>query len=329
MKHQEILEAFGDIHVCVIGDVMIDEYIMGKVERMSPEAPVPVVDVVQIDKRLGGAANVALNCYSLGAKVTLASVIGNDDHGVVFENLLEQCGIDGRLIQKSDDRQTTCKQRVISKSQQMLRIDYETKSELNTAEEHAFIDKVLRFLQIQSPDIVIIEDYNKGVLKENVIHKILAHCKALRIPVAVDPKEDNFFAYKGVAIFKPNLKELKDAFEMNTVMPAQTVLDMMHERLQERLLHENSLITLSEHGVYVHDKEGSSIFPTFQRNISDVSGAGDTVIAVASLVYAVTKDIRLAAQWSNLAGGLVCEQSGVVPIAKEQLEREVAKQGLS
>lgn len=324
MTNKEILEAFGKIRVCVIGDVMIDEYIFGKVERMSPEAPVPVVDVDTSEKRLGGAANVALNCSALGAAVTLASVVGNDDNGVILKRLLQERGIGTELLQASDHRKTTCKQRVISQGRQMMRIDFETRQELMTEEEHPFIDKVMRFLQVEKPDIVIFEDYNKGVLKANVLDKILGHCNVLGIPVAVDPKKDNFFAYKGVTIFKPNLKEIRDAFAQD-VSPDLDSLNAVHTQLQEQLYHQVSFITLSENGVYVNDSHTAAIYPTFKRTIADVSGAGDTVIAVAALVYAVTGDMHRAARWSNLAGGIVCEISGVVPVTPEQLLEETSK----
>jgi len=324
MTNKEILEAFGNMRVCVIGDVMIDEYIFGRVERMSPEAPVPVVDVDSSEKRLGGAANVALNCRSLGAAVTLASVIGDDNNGVVLKSLLEDQGIGTELLQASPYRRTTCKQRIISKERQMMRIDYETRQELVKEEEHPFIDQVMRFLQVEKPDIVIIEDYNKGVLKANVLDKILGHCKVLGLPVAVDPKKDNFFAYKGVTIFKPNLKEIRDAFGQD-ISPDLDSLNAIHEKLLGQLNHRVSFITLSEKGVYVNDGTSAAIYPTFRRTIADVSGAGDTVIAVAALVYAATGDMHRAARWSNLAGGIVCEVSGVVPVSASELLAETLR----
>lgn len=318
MNPQEISTAWEHMHVCIIGDVMIDEYLYGKVERMSPEAPVLVVDIIETEQRLGGAANVALNCRSLGAKVSLASVIGQDDYGKKILSLLHKENIDTSLIIESTERQTTCKQRVISKHQQMLRLDFETKHVLGTKDEHHFIDSVMRYLQIQKPDVVIFEDYNKGVLKDNVIQKLVHHCSVLGLITTVDPKKDNFFAYKGVTIFKPNLKEINEALEL-AIKPDVASLTHAHQALYKKLQHQHTLITLSEFGVFTHDHKVGKIYPTHQRKIADVSGAGDTVIAVASMVYAATKDINTAAQWSNLAGGLVCESTGVVPIDKEAL----------
>jgi rfaE bifunctional protein kinase chain/domain len=328
MTNNAIIKAFGELHVCVIGDVMIDEYIWGEVERMSPEAPVPVVDVHTSEKRLGGAANVALNCQSLGAKVTVASVVGQDDNGILLKKLLETQSILTDTLLTSEYRKTTCKQRIMSKGQQMMRVDYETRNYLEAVDEHKFIDVTLRYLQVHKPDVVIFEDYNKGVLKEHVIDKILEHCKLLKLPVAVDPKKENFFSYKGVTIFKPNLKEIKDAFEQEVYSDVSS-LDAIHAALHQKLGHDNSLITLSENGVYVSEahKEGV-IYPAFKRHIADVSGAGDTVIAVAAMVYAVTKDIYRTAQWSNMAGGIVCETSGVVSINPEQLLAEILKNNL-
>lgn len=321
----DISSKWDKMHVCIIGDVMIDEYLYGTVDRMSPEAPIPVVDIFNKEERLGGAANVALNCKSLGAKVSLASVIGDDDKANVLLNLLKEHAIETNLIYKSNDRVTTCKQRIIAKQQQMLRLDFETKEELNVVDEHKFIDGVMRFLQIEKPDVVIFQDYNKGVLKANVIDKLLQHCKVLGLITTVDPKKDNFFAYKGVHIFKPNLKEINEAFETKFLPDYNSLLNA-HTMLYEKLKHNNTLITLSEYGIFTHNEKEGVIYPTFKRNIADVSGAGDTVIAVASMVYAATNDIKTAALWSNLAGGLVCESLGVVPIDKLALLQAVEKE---
>ncbi len=324
MTIESIVAAWSNMHVCVIGDVMIDEYIYGSVSRMSPEAPVPVVDVERIDRRLGGAANVALNCKRLGAKVTIASVVGIDDYANTLHNLLTAEDIDANLIQNSKFRKTTCKQRIISKHQQMLRVDFETKEALNTPDEHAFIDAVMRYLQIQKPDVVIFEDYNKGVLKKNVLDKLLTHCTLLQIPTAVDPKKHNFFEYIGVTIFKPNLKEINEAFELQ-IAPQKEALQQIHEQLFQKLRHQHTLITLSEHGIFTTDGEHTAMYPSHERKIADVSGAGDTVIAVASMTYIASDDMALAAKWSNIAGGLVCEEIGVVPISLEKLLTEVSK----
>lgn len=317
-----IFDRMSHLHVVVVGDVMLDNYWWGDVDRISPEAPVPVVALKKRESRLGGAANVALNCKSLGAKVTLASVVGDDKDGALLKQLSEDAGIETELIVFSNLRRTTTKTRVICRNQQMMRLDDEIVDDLYTEEEHVFIDKVLRYLQITKPDVLIFEDYNKGVLKENVIRHIASHCRELDIVTAVDPKTRNFLAYKGVSIFKPNLKEVREGLGKQLETADLFALNEVSEQLSAALQHEVSFITLSEKGVYYHTAQESAIIPSHIRNIADVSGAGDTVIATASLVYALTRNARLMAELSNLAGGLVCEEVGVVPINPKRLREE-------
>ena len=314
-----LFDKLGELHVVVVGDVMLDNYWWGEVERISPEAPVPVVAVKHRESRLGGAANVALNCRSFGAKVTLAGIVGDDVDGRTLTELAQDAGIGTDLLMPSKKRATTTKTRVINRNQQMMRLDDETTEELAVEEEHPFIDIVLRYLQREKPDVVIFEDYNKGVLKENVIQRIIAHCTEIGAVTAVDPKMKNFLAYKNVNIFKPNLKEVREGLDIPLHDINKNELDKVHGMLKEALQHQMSFITLSEHGVYYNDSNNSAIIPSHVRNISDVSGAGDTVIATAAMVYAATKNANLMAEVSNLAGGLVCEEVGVVPINKERL----------
>ncbi len=321
---QDILDGFEQLHIVVVGDVMLDKYSWGEVERISPEAPVPVVSIRKSETRLGGAANVALNCKALGAKVCMASVIGQDPDGQYLKYLLENQGIDTGLLLFSDDRVTTSKTRILARNQQMIRLDSEESTALNVRDEHGFIDATLRYLQIQKPDVVIFEDYNKGVLKDNIIQKIIGHCRSLGILVAVDPKKDNFLTYKGATIFKPNLKEVREGLHMAIPVVDLLALDAAHRALSEHLGDIISLITLSERGIYYHQPgNGGKILPSHLRNIADVSGAGDTVIAVAAMVYALTKDADQMALWSNIAGGLVCEEVGVVPVDKQKLASEL------
>ncbi len=319
---QSIFEGMNNLHVLVIGDVMLDNYWWGSVDRISPEAPVPIVAINKRESRLGGAANVAVNCRALGAKVTLASVVGDDADGRLLTQLAADAGIETSLIMQSPKRPTTTKVRILARSQQMLRVDDETTDDLYTEEEHPFIDIVLKFLQRVKPQVVIFEDYNKGVLKENVINKVVAHCKEIGIITAVDPKKKNFLSFKDVTIFKPNLKEVREGLNINLDATGVDDLADVHQQLNAVLHHAITFITLSEKGVFYADGDTSSIIPSHIRNIADVSGAGDTVIATAALVYALTKDLRLMAEISNLAGGLVCEDVGVVPIKKEKLFRE-------
>jgi rfaE bifunctional protein kinase chain/domain len=322
---QNILKAFSNLHVVVVGDVMLDNYRWGEVERISPEAPVPVVAIHKSESRLGGAANVALNCRALGAKVTIASVIGDDEDGKVLVALLEGQDIHTDLIHHSDKRITTTKTRILSRNQQMVRLDSEMKDELNVRDEHSFIDATLRYLQIQKPDILIFEDYNKGVLKDNVIEKIIRHCKSLGVLVAVDPKLNHFLSYKGVDIFKPNLKEVREGLHLSLQQIDEKSMNEVHAMLHQHLQHQISFVTLSEKGVYFNNGKEGKIIPSHIRNIADVSGAGDTVISVAAMVYAITKDAEKMASWSNIAGGLVCEEVGVVPIDKDKFANEILK----
>jgi D-glycero-beta-D-manno-heptose-7-phosphate kinase len=283
---------------------------------------VPVVALSRRESRLGGAANVALNCKALGAKVTLASVVGDDSEGNALIKLATEAGIDTSLIMQSWRRPTTTKTRVISRSQQVLRIDDEVTEELYTDEEHPFIDLVLKYLQRVKPQVLIFEDYNKGLLKENVIHKITAHCKELGVIIAVDPKKKNFLAYKDVTIFKPNLKEVREGLNMHIEQADEKEMNEVHHKLYQALHHEVTFITLSEKGVFYNNGFTSAVIPSRIRNIADVSGAGDTVIATAALVYAITKDVHTMAEISNLAGGLVCEEVGVVSIKTDKLRKE-------
>lgn len=324
MTKEAINKLFSDIdnlHVVVVGDVMLDKYWWGDVDRISPEAPVPVVTLKKRESRLGGAANVALNCRALGAKVTLASVVGDDADGKQLKEMAEQEGIDTTLVLLSNERITTTKTRVMSRSQHILRMDDEVREELTVKEEHPFIDKLLKYLQMQKPDVVIFEDYNKGVLKENVIERTIRHCNELAAVTAVDPKKINFLSYKGVTIFKPNLKEVREGLNMPLSSVDKPSMDEVHSVLQKHLDHKISFVTLSEKGVY-YGNTNSEIIPSHLRNIADVSGAGDTVIATAAIVYALSKDAGMMAQISNIAGGLVCEEVGVVPINKQRLMEE-------
>lgn len=327
MRKEELTKLFKNIsrlHVVVVGDVMLDNYWWGEVDRISPEAPVPVVKLKKREARMGGAANVAMNCRALGARVTLASVVGKDHEGHMLCDMAGQEGIDTSLVMLSSERITTTKTRVMSRSQHMLRMDDEMGEELSTKDEHPFLDKLLKYLQIHKPDVLIFEDYNKGVLKENIIARTIAHCRELGMVVAVDPKKDNFLAYKGVTIFKPNLKEVREGLNIPLDTINKASMDKVHKELKAVLKHDITFVTLSEKGVY-YGNSSSEVVPSHLRSIADVSGAGDTVIATASIVYALTKDPALMANISNIAGGLVCEEVGVVPISKKRLMEESVK----
>lgn len=313
---------FSSIKVAVIGDVMLDTYMWGKVERISPEAPVPVVSLKKKDYRIGGAGNVALNLRSLNANVAVLSVIGKDDDGIALKKLFDENKINTDFLLSSSNRVTTNKIRVISRNQQMLRLDNEVTHDLGYEDENRLVLAMQQFIAQEKPQVVIFEDYNKGVLTELVIQKTIALCRHHGIITTVDPKRKNFFSYIGVDIFKPNLKEVKEGLNIIDDGVSEELLQQVHRSLKEKLTHHISFITLSEHGVYYEDGNHHHIIPSHLRNIADVSGAGDTVIAVASLIYTATKDVRLMAEIANIAGGLVCEEVGTVAIDKEKLLKE-------
>jgi rfaE bifunctional protein kinase chain/domain len=319
---EELFNDFKSLKVGVIGDVMLDTYIWGKVDRISPEAPVPVVTLDHKEQRIGGAGNVAINCSSLGAKVFLLGVTGNDSEGEELEQLLKENMIDTTGLLKSTKRTTTNKTRILSRNQQMLRFDAEITDDLNKEDESALLKQVANFIEHEDPNIIIFEDYNKGVLTEKVIADTIALCRASGVIAAVDPKRKNFFSYKNVDIFKPNMKEVQEGlnnlFETNDL----NTLRNIHEQLQRQLQHKVSLITLSEKGIFYQQLENAAIIPSHLRNVSDVSGAGDTVIAVAAMVFAATKNAHLMAEVANIAGGLVCEEVGTAAVDREKLLRE-------
>ncbi len=318
----KLFHQFTGLKVAVIGDVMLDTYWWGNVDRISPEAPVPVVAVSKKEQRIGGAGNVALNVCALGADVSIISVLGKDDDGEQLSRLLHENNIRTKYLVHSEHRVTTNKIRIISRNQQMMRLDAEQPGDMIKDDEDRLIYAFENYIAAEAPQVLILEDYNKGVLTDNVISKIIALARKHKILTAVDPKRKNFFAYRGADIFKPNFKEVKDGLNILTDTINLSVLKDMHLLLQDKLNHKISLITLSEKGVfYQHDNE-AGLIPTHIRSIADVSGAGDTVIAVASAVFAATGDAKLMAEIANIAGGLVCEEVGTVAINKDKLLEE-------
>lgn len=319
---EEIFARFGELRIGVIGDVMLDTYMWGHVERISPEAPVPIVSLDKKEQRIGGAGNVALNIQSLGATAFVLSVTGDDEDAACLNKLFVEQGINANYGIQSQERITTNKTRIISRNQQMMRLDAEITSDLTEAEEEKLLASFQQFVTNEKPHLVILEDYNKGVLTERVIASVIRLCKAAGVMTAVDPKRKNFFEYKGVDIFKPNLKEVREALNLLFTDADQALLENIHTQLHSHLGHAVSFITLSEKGVFYQQEAHANILPSHIRNVADVSGAGDTVIAVAALVYAATKDIHLMAEMANIAGGLVCEVVGTAAIDKEKLRYE-------
>ena len=322
VNFEQLFQQFQTIKAGVIGDVMLDSYLWGKVDRISPEAPVPIITLEKKEQRIGGAGNVALNLASLGAQVSMLSVMGNDEDGKQLKELLEKNAVKTDFLLSSSKRITTNKTRIIGRNQQMMRVDSETTADLGYEDENRLILALQHFIAQEKPDVLILEDYNKGVLTELVIKKTIDLCRNNGIITAVDPKRKHFFSYTGVDIFKPNLKEVKDALNIMATGTDVEALNSIHIQLKEQLQHRISFITLSEKGVFYNAEQESAIIPSHIRNIADVSGAGDTVIATAALVFAATKNVQLMAAVSNIAGGLVCEEVGTAAINKERLLKE-------
>jgi D-glycero-beta-D-manno-heptose-7-phosphate kinase len=322
MDFKKLFHSFSAIKAGVIGDVMLDTYMWGNVERISPEAPVPVVALQKKDYRIGGAGNVALNIQSLGAEAFVLSVTGQDEDAERLQQLFKENAINTDYSIQSAERITTSKTRIISRNQQMMRLDAEVTRDLSNSDENILLQKIKLFIEKERPHIIIFEDYNKGVLTEKLITDVIATCRQHNILTAVDPKRKNFFTYKGVDIFKPNLKEVKEGLNLLLDTVDLKSLSSIHTELHNLLKHSISFITLSEKGVFYQLDKEAAVIPSHVRNIADVSGAGDTVIAVASLVYAATRNVKQMTAIANIAGGLVCEEVGTVAINKEKLLHE-------
>lgn len=322
MNASEILQKLEHQRILIIGDVMLDRYLTGAVSRISPEAPVPVVLHQHTYDRLGGAANVALNIHALGSHPILCSVVGDDADGAIFQQTLHAQGISAEGIVPSASRRTTVKTRVLGNNQQMLRIDREDTHDLASQEEMALLDRYRDLLDAYPVQAVILQDYNKGVLTPSVIEAVIAEAQQRNVLTAVDPKKANFFAYRGVTLFKPNLKEIRDSapFKVSTEPDS---LSQAAAFLRDRLGNSLTMITLSEKGLYLNDGSAGTLHPTIARNVADVSGAGDTVISIAALALAAELELNIVATLSNLAGGQVCESPGVVSVERSVLEREL------
>jgi len=317
----ELKKNFNGKKIAVIGDLMLDCYFWGSVNRISPEAPVPIVELESEFYRLGGAANVALNILTLGGIPLPIGVIGEDRHGKIFTNLLEENQISKEGIFVDTDRSTTAKVRIIANNQQLLRVDREQKKDISKDLEL----KILSYLKnnLNDIDAIILEDYNKGVLSQNVIKEVIKFANQNKIITSVDPKENNFFEYKHSFLFKPNKKETENAvgFKINNDEDLQKAGNILKNKLECKYL----LITLGEQGSAIFYDDNKFIkVPTKARKVADVSGAGDTVIATATLALAAHADIFEASYLANLAGGLACEQVGVVPIKLDQLFQEAS-----
>lgn len=316
----EIFDAFNNKKVLIIGDIMLDAYDWGKVERISPEAPVPIINLTEREYRLGGAANVALNIQALGAIPVLCALVGKDIDGKELMNLLTSLKMTVEGIVTSEERVTTVKRRILAGYQHLLRIDNESTKFATDSEKPELLKKIKS--QLSDCDVVIFEDYDKGVITPEIISTVVQWCKEQNIPVAVDPKKRNFLDYKGVTLFKPNLKELKEGLKIDFNVKDPNQLEAAVNELHSHLGSDKYLITLSERGVFIKSDLDSFHIQAHLREIADVSGAGDSVIATAALCLALGLSDQLIAQLSNLAGGLVCEHVGVVPINKQEFKIE-------
>jgi len=321
MKTDDIFEAFACVNVLVIGDVMLDRYVHGNVERISPEAPVPVVHVQDTENRLGGAANVALNLKSLGATPYLCSVVGTDADADIFTEIIQQKNLSKTGITPSSDRMTTVKSRILSRNQQLIRLDHEHTHSLNEKETNTLTKRIREILDTNEIHVIILQDYNKGVLTPKLIRSVLAEAIQRDIPTVVDPKYTNFFAYRRATLFKPNLREVRAMFDFEINPSDNATLEKAAAAIRQELGNQYTLITLSDKGMYFDDGKTNFIIPAEVRNIADVSGAGDTVLSLMALGIATKLAPKTMVKLANLAGGLVCEKVGVVPVDLGELKR--------
>lgn len=317
---EDIFEAFNQLKVLIIGDVMVDSYLWGKVDRISPEAPVPIVHVQKREKRLGGASNVAVNIQAMGATPVLCSVIGNDADGQDLLSLLQKNNLSAEGIIQSKSRTTTTKHRIISGSQHLLRIDSEVDFPINSEERMQLIHTI-KDLALNC-QVIIFEDYDKGVITRELIEEVITFARQHHIPTVVDPKKRNFLSYTGVTLFKPNLKELREGLKLDFDSHQEEELQQAVSLLKEKLQLTSALVTLSEKGVYIDFAGEKHLLPAHIRQIADVSGAGDTVVSIAAVCLALQLSPLLIAGLANLGGGLVCEYLGAVPINKQSLLEE-------
>ena len=315
MNIKSILKDFKSKKVLIVGDAMIDSYMWGEINRKSPEAPVSVVEINNIENRLGGAANVALNIKALGAQPTLCSVIGKCSSEFIFRDLMEKQNLSTIGILSEKGRKTTKKTRVISKEKHQIRIDEEDTYPI------LIEDKLVQLVcsLIPKHDVVILQDYNKGVLTPKLINQILSLTNKNNIPTIVDPKVNNFTEYKGCTIFKPNLKEIKEGMNIEFNDFDSQQLRNVTEKLRKLLYAKAILLTLSDKGMFINTENEYKHIKGTKRNIVDVSGAGDTVVAVAALCLSNNIEYNDLAIISNIAAGIVCEDVGVVPIKKEKI----------
>ncbi len=306
---------FSGKKVLVIGDVMLDRYVSGHVHRISPEAPVPVLNLQHIDEKPGGAANVAMNLFSLGMEVTLLSVTGDDEISAKLQSILAD--EINTVFLKDSSRRTSIKTRFMSGNQHLLRLDDETLSDINHDLEQLTVNTFNEIIHSKEIHAIVLQDYNKGLLTTSLIKEILIEANRRKIPTFVDPKEKNFLAYKGCTVFKPNKKEIIHASALQTEDYNQYV-----QWLKERLHHHWTCLTLGSKGIFLHDGNKGMHFPTRKQEIVDVCGAGDTVLSVLVGCYLQNLPFEEIGYILNIAGGQVCRKPGVAIIDANQLFSE-------
>jgi D-glycero-beta-D-manno-heptose-7-phosphate kinase len=320
---KETLQSFRGKKIAVLGDLMLDRYYWGTVQRVSPEAPVPVVEVESESVRLGGAANVAMNIQSLGGDPVLVGLIGNDHVGQSLIEMLKERNLETRGIVVDGGRPTTIKTRVIAHGQHVVRIDNELKADCPDHLVSRIIDAV-RY-NIRDIEGIIIEDYNKGVVTAEVIRQVIAVAGKYDKIITVDPKFNNFTEYKGVTVFKPNRREVEEVLggrlrNIDDVVSAG-------KRLLSMLSARNVLLTRGEAGMSLFEANGETMhIPTMAEHVQDVSGAGDTVIATLTMALAAGLGVREACVLANCAGGVVVGSVGIVPIEPSQLMAAALRQ---
>ncbi|MFK7973100.1 MAG: bifunctional heptose 7-phosphate kinase/heptose 1-phosphate adenyltransferase [Bacteroidia bacterium] len=316
------IQAWQGKHILVVGDLMIDQYLWGDSTRISPEAPVPVVDVAKREIRPGGAANAALNLQAMGGIVSLMGLVGTDKQGKQFIQHLQNEGFGTETVFQSEERRTTVKTRIMARGQQLIRVDEEDTFPI-TATESAFILQQLE--QATGIDAVLISDYDKGMLTPSMIEAIVGWANKRSIPITVDPKFKQFYAYQNCTLFKPNLRELNEATGLSLKGSDHGAIREAALKLREEMPHILSLITLGKHGMLAIDEEGNSTHIAARlREVVDVSGAGDTTIAAATLALCAGASLVEAAELANMAAGLACDIAGVAPVSATQLQDLIA-----
>ena len=321
-RFDELKNNFAGKRIVVIGDMMLDCYFWGDVKRISPEAPVPVVEVGDEFYRFGGAANVALNILKLGGIPFLIGVIGYDNDGTIFTSLIKENQMHSDGIFIDETRPTTAKTRVIAHNQHVVRIDKESKDYIN----EEMRKKILAYLEshIKKIDGIILQDYNKGVLTPELIEKIVHLANKNDILITVDPKFNNFFAYKNVTVFKPNRKEAEEVLGIK--IKTTSDVSFAGKTILERLKAKNVLLTLGEEGIAVFEEhQPEKRMSTKAIKVADVSGAGDTVISTLTMALAANANILEACYLANFAAGIVCGEVGIVPIEIDRLFKVIGE----